>query len=150
MIYGIGNKGNLPKLFYSLLRGVPFPFGRWENKRSILAIENLSFIITQLIKKNISSDFFVVSDDEPISTATMVDELFKNTKTSFIRWSLPSFLVRLIIWFSNKLGVNTFEKLLGNLKVNNKKIKDTLNINKLPYDVRTSLNLLGRQMELNK
>jgi len=48
------------------------------------------------------------------------------------------------------LGVNTFEKLLGNLEVNNKKIKDALNINKLPYDVRTSLNLLGRQMELNK
>lgn len=150
MIYGIGNKGNLPKLFYSLLKGVPFPFGRWENKRSILAIDNLGFIITQLIKKNISSDFFVVSDDEPISTATMVDELFKITNTSFIRWSIPSFLVRLIIWFSNKLGVNTFEKLLGNLEVNNKKIKDALNINKLPYNVRISLNLLGKHMELNK
>lgn len=150
MIYGIGNKGNLPKLFYSLIRGVPFLFDGWKNKRSILAIENLNFIITELIKKNISSDFFVVSDDEPISTATMVDELFKNTNTSYIRWSLPSFLVRLIIWFSNKLGVNTFEKLLGNLEVNNKKIKDALNTNKLPFDVRTSLNLLGRYMEINK
>ena len=150
MIYGIGNKGNLPKLFHSLAKGLPYPFSGWKNKRSILAIENLNFIITQLIRSDIPSDFFVVSDDEPLSTVEMIDELFKKTNKSFIRFSLPSFLVVTFIWLANTFGVNKLNKLLGNLEIDNSKIIKALNIKKLPFSVRASLNALGRHMEANE
>jgi nucleoside-diphosphate-sugar epimerase len=150
MIYGIGNKGNLPKLYYSLSAGIPYPFGNWKNKRSILAIENLNYTITQLLKSKAASDYFIISDDATISTSEMIGELFKETKNTYIRWGIPKFLVRTLIKLTSIIGINTFNKLLGSLVVSNQKIKKVLKIEKLPFDVRSNLNLLGKYMEINK
>lgn len=150
MIYGIGNKGNLPKLYHSLSSGVPYPFGNWKNKRSILSIENLNYAIIQLLESNAASDYFIISDDTTISTSEMIEELFKETKNTYIRWGIPKFLIRTLIKLTSIIGINTFNKLLGSLVVSNQRIKKVLKIEKLPFDVRSSLNLLGRYMEINK
>ena len=150
MIYGIGNKGNLPKLYHSLSSGLPYLFGNWENERSILSIENLNYIIIQLMNSNVSSDFFIVSDDTSISTVEMIDELFKMTNITYIKWRIPKFIIRIVMWLTNIIGITTLNKLLGSLVVNNHKIKKVLKIKKLPFGVRSSLNLLGKHMEINK
>ena len=80
----------------------------------------------------------------------MIDELFKETNNTYIRWGIPKFLIRTLIKFTSIIGIDTFNKLLGSLVVSNQKIKKVLQIEKLPFDVRSSLNLLGRYMEINK
>ena len=53
MIHGPGNKGNLNLLYKLVQKGSPWPLGAFENKRSFTSIDNLTFIIDQIIEKDI-------------------------------------------------------------------------------------------------
>ncbi len=68
MIHGSGNKGNLNLLYKIVQKGLPWPLGAFENKRSFTSIDNLTFIINQLIEKDIEPGIYQVADDEPLST----------------------------------------------------------------------------------
>ena len=56
MIHGPGNKGNINLLYKIQSIGLPWPLGAFENKRSFCSINNVVFIIQQLINNNINSD----------------------------------------------------------------------------------------------
>jgi nucleoside-diphosphate-sugar epimerase len=51
MIHGPGNKGNLNLLYSLVSKGFPWPLGLFENSRSYLSLENLCFIIKELIER---------------------------------------------------------------------------------------------------
>lgn len=72
MIHGLGNKGNLNLLYGLVSKGVPYPLGAYANNRSFLSIENLCFVIDQLLKKVIPSAVFNVADDVPLSTNEVI------------------------------------------------------------------------------
>ena len=52
MIHGPGNKGNLNLLYQLVAKGLPWPLGAFENQRSFLSIENLCFVITNILWSN--------------------------------------------------------------------------------------------------
>lgn len=56
MIYGPGNKGNLPRLGY-LATKVPI-FPAWHNRRSMLYVGNLAEFVRQIILREMSGTFF--------------------------------------------------------------------------------------------
>jgi len=128
MIHGPGNKGNLNLLYKLVSNGIPWPLGAFENKRSFCSIDNLMFIIKELVDRDdIQSGIYNVADDIPLSTNELIqlisESLFKKAKiinfnASFIRTfaCLGDFL---------KLTFNTenLQKLTENYIVSNTKIK---------------------------
>jgi len=73
MIHGPGNKGNLNLLYKLVFKVIPWPLGTFENKRSFCSIDDLMFIIKELIEReDIPSGVYNVSNDEPISTNQVV------------------------------------------------------------------------------
>lgn len=56
MIYGPGNKGNLPKLGWLATKVPVFP--AWHNKRSMLYIDNLAEFVKQAILRELNGTFF--------------------------------------------------------------------------------------------
>ena len=48
MIHGPGNRGNLNLLYKLVSKGIPWPLGSYDNKRSFCSIDNLIFIINIL------------------------------------------------------------------------------------------------------
>lgn len=56
MIYGPGNKGNLPRLGWLALKTPVFP--AWHNKRSMLYVINLAEFVKQLILREMAGTFF--------------------------------------------------------------------------------------------
>ena len=56
MIYGPGNKGNLPRLGWLAKKTPIFP--AWHNKRSMLYVENLAEFVKQAILRELSGTFF--------------------------------------------------------------------------------------------
>ncbi len=56
MIYGPGNKGNLPRLGWLALKTPVFP--AWHNKRSMLHVINLAEFVKQLIVREMTGTFF--------------------------------------------------------------------------------------------
>jgi nucleoside-diphosphate-sugar epimerase len=73
MIHGPGNKGNL-NLLYSLVRkGFPWPLGAFENQRSFLTVENLCFVIKELLStETIPTGVYNVADDASLSTNELI------------------------------------------------------------------------------
>lgn len=56
MIYGPGNKGNLPRLGWLATKTPIFP--AWHNKRSMLYVENLAEFVKQCILRQMYGTFF--------------------------------------------------------------------------------------------
>lgn len=56
MIYGPGNKGNLPRLGWLATKVPVFP--AWHNKRSMLYVDNLAEFVKQVILRELNGIFF--------------------------------------------------------------------------------------------
>lgn len=56
MIYGPGNKGNLPRLAWLATKTPIFP--AWHNKRSMLHVNNLAEFVKQIIQREMEGTFF--------------------------------------------------------------------------------------------
>ena len=56
MIYGPGNKGNLPRLAWLATKTPVFP--AWHNKRSMLHVKNLAEFVKQIILREMEGTFF--------------------------------------------------------------------------------------------
>ncbi len=131
MIHGPGNKGNLNLLYKLVSKNLPWPLGTFENKRSICSIDNLSFIIEQLISRDdISSGIYNIADDEPLSTNQII-ELISNAQHHKSRiLKLPKSLIYVLAKIGDfiRLPFNTenLTKLTENYVVSNEKIKKAI------------------------
>ena len=144
MIHGPGNKGNL-NLFYKIVqKGIPYPLAAFDNKRSFLGIDNLNFLIHQMIiNKNVPSGNYNFADDEPLST----NNLFKliaevlNQKPRLLKIPKSFIIFAAKIGDKIKLPLNSekLQKLTANYVVSNQKIKTALNISAMPNSVSEGL-----------
>ena len=141
MIYGKGNKGNLPRLF-KLFTRLPFPFKKYPNKRSILSINNLTAVINQLLSKNIESGKYIVSDDTPIYTYEMLQALFIKSPIKLKSFRIPHLFVKLSLRLAGIFNLQSPKKVLGDLVVSNTKLKSALGINQMPFETKNELQKL--------
>jgi nucleoside-diphosphate-sugar epimerase len=143
MVHGIGNKGNLNLLYKLVKKGVPYPLGRYENKRSYLSIANLLFIISELLTNNlVESGVYHVADDEPLSTKKVVSIMYRVLNRKPIFWFFPKKIIRIISLIGDilNLPINSekIQKLTENYIVSNKKIKQAIG-KKLPFTAEEGL-----------
>lgn len=143
MIHGPGNKGNLNLLYKMVSNGFPWPLGAFDNMRSFCSIDNLCFIISELIEnENIPSGIYNVADDEPLSTNDLIKLISSSQSKKYKIWKVP---VRLIKLFSKlgdlfKLPLNSerLSKLTETYIVSNAKIRAAIN-KPLPLTSREGL-----------
>ena len=143
MIHGPGNKGNLNLLFSFVKKGIPWPLGSFDNKRSFTSIENICFIISYLIQSKVPSGIYNIADDYPVSTNRLIELISDvNNKKPKILNIHPSLIKRIAqIGDLFHLPLNSFrlQKLTENYVVSNKKIKEALGIKELPLSAETGL-----------
>jgi len=148
MIHGLGNKGNLNLLFNIVSKGFPWPLGSFDNRRSFCSIDNLCFIIKEIIEnEKIPSGVYNVSDDEPLSTNKIIELISKSLNRKVIIWNIPQFIIMKIAKIGDllKLPLNSerLHKLTKSYIVSNSKIKNAIN-KPLPY---TSINGMKKTLE---
>ena len=144
MIHGSGNKGNLNLLFKIVSKGLPWPLGEFENKRSFCSIGNLCFIINELIEnEKIPSGVYNIADDDPVSTNELISLIAQSQKKNFKIWNVPK---SIIIFFSKlgdlfRLPLNTerLNKLTETYIVSNQKIRKAIN---KPLPINSKVGLL--------
>lgn len=92
MIYGLGNKGNLPRLAWLATKTPIFP--AWHNKRSMIHVDNLAELIKQVILRELRGTFHP-QNKEYVDTVELVRYFAKKyNKTIWI-----SKLFNPLIWF---------------------------------------------------
>jgi nucleoside-diphosphate-sugar epimerase len=136
MIHGPGNKGNLNLLFKLQQKGLPWPLGAFENKRSFCSIDNILYVVQQLIDGNIESGIYQVADDVALSTNDLIRLMALSQKKKAKIWRISPKLIKVIArvgdFFHLPLNSERLSKLSESYIVSNKKIKHVLGLEKMP------------------
>jgi len=132
MIHGPGNKGNLNLLYKFVKKGIPYPLAAFDNKRSFLSVQNLCFVINELISRDdIPGGIYQVADNEALSTNAVVSILASSLNTKPKLWKISpgiiEFLAKVGDYFKLPLTTERFNKLTESYVVSNQKIKQALN-----------------------
>lgn len=127
MIHGIGNKGNLNLLYQLVCKGLPWPLGSFDNQRSFLSIENLCFVIKELLESEIiTSGIYQVSDNKALSTNELVQLLGEAVAKKSSILKIPVFWIKAIALLGDYLHLplnsERLQKLTENYVLSNKKI----------------------------
>jgi len=143
MIHGPGNKGNLNLLYKLVSKGIPWPLGAFDNKRSFCSIDNLMFIFKELIlRKDIPSGVYNVADDIPLSTNEVISILAESQNRKPRILNISKGVIKLGAKFGNilKLPLNEerLQKLTGSYVVSNKKLMNAIG-KPLPVSSREGL-----------
>ena len=131
MIHGPNNKGNLNLLYSFVSKGIPYPFGKYINKRSFVSVDNLCFIINELIDNiKIESGIYNIADDVSLSTGDVVRIMSEVIRKPIRILKLPKVLLTFIAKIGDvlPLPINSekLQKLTGNYEVSNSKIKNAI------------------------
>jgi len=131
MIHGPGNKGNLNLLYKFVALGLPYPLGAFQNKRSFLSIDNLCFVIYELLVRNdIPSGIYNISDDEALSTKDLIKLIASMSNKRPILWKISPVLIRSLAKLGDVLNMplttERLNKLTENYIVDNSKIVKAL------------------------
>ncbi len=143
MIHGPGNKGNLNLLYKIVSKGFPWPLGAFENKRSFCSIDNLCFIINELINnETIPSGLYNVADDEPLATNDLIKLIAESQGKKYHILNLPKSIIKFLSKLGDflKLPLNSerLNKLTETYIVSNKKIITAIN-KPLPLSAKKGL-----------
>jgi nucleoside-diphosphate-sugar epimerase len=143
MIHGTGNKGNLNLLFKFVSKGFPWPLGAFENQRSFCSIDNLCFLINELIMNDsIPSGVYNIADDEPIATNDLIKLIAESQGKKIRIWNISAYLIKLFSKVGDiiKLPLNTerFNKLTETYIVSNNKVKKAIN-KQFPFSAKEGL-----------
>jgi nucleoside-diphosphate-sugar epimerase len=128
MIHGPFNKGNLNLLYGLASKKIPWPLGAYQNARSFCSIENLLFVICELIKqKEIPSGVYNIADDEVLSTNDLISLIGDVIGTKPKIWNIDPTIIMLISRFGDflKLPLNSerLKKLTESYIVSNRKLR---------------------------
>jgi len=143
MIHGPGNKGNLNLLYKLVSKGIPWPLGAFENKRSFASIDNLTFIINQFIEKQIEPGVYNLADDDALSTNRLIQLIAKskgkNARILKIEKRWISSVAKLGEKLNLPLNSERLKKLTESYVVSNQKVKQAVGIASLPVDAEKGM-----------
>lgn len=143
MIHGPGNKGNLNLLYNVVRKGIPWPLGAFENRRTFTSVENICFAVNGVLTKDVPSGIYNMGDDEALSTNELIEEICASLGKKAHIWRLPKgmmfFVARVGGWLHLPLNPERLRKLTENYISSNAKIKAALGVERLPVDAREGL-----------
>ena len=143
MIHGPGNKGNLNLLYSVVKKGIPWPLGAFENRRTFTSVENICFAVKGVLTQDVESGIYNMGDDEALSTNELIEEICNSLGKKAHIWKLPKGLMNGIAkiggWLHLPLNPERLRKLTENYISSNAKIKTALGIEKMPVDARKGL-----------
>jgi nucleoside-diphosphate-sugar epimerase len=143
MIHGPGNKGNLNLLYQLVSKGLPWPLGSFDNRRSFLSIDNLCFVIKELVEnKTIPNGIYQVSDNQALSTNELIQIIGESLGKKNKIWKVPSLWIEKIVRLGDRLHLplnsERLQKLTENYVVSNHKIVTAMG-KSLPVSSRKGL-----------
>ena len=128
LVYGPNVKGNLASIISWIKKGIPLPFGAIENKRSLIALDNLVDFILLCVDINGSpraaNQVFLISDGEDVSTSILLRRIAKAYGVKPRLFPMPISLMRQVATLIARKDLS--DRLFGNLQVDSSKARDLL------------------------
>jgi nucleoside-diphosphate-sugar epimerase len=135
IIYGYGVKANIKSLVNLVNKISILPFGKIKNKRSMVYIGNICYLVDEIITQE-KAGIFLAADDKPLSTSRLIKLFAKNLDKKIYLIKIPFFESLLKI-----LKSSFHKRLYGSLEVDNTITKEKLNLVN-PYSVEDGIRLM--------
>lgn len=145
MVHGPGDKGNLGLLYKVISKGIPYPLASFNNARSFISIDNFNFYIKKIIEKNENLDngIYHISDNETVATNEIIEVIKKVENIKILNINLPKSMIKALARVGDfipiPLNTKKLKKLTNNLIISNQKIRNLLEIKKLPLTAEQGL-----------
>lgn len=125
LVYAGHAPGNFKRLQKLIASNIPLPFAMINNRRSMVALENLvDFIGCCIFHPLAANQLFLVADGVDVSTAQMVRYLAKGMDSRVILLPVPG---RLLHWGAKLLGrEGMYTQLCGSLVIDSSKSRTLL------------------------
>ncbi len=126
LVYAAHAPRNFPRLLKWVASGFPLPFALINNKRSMIALDNLLDFITRCIEHPAAAnELFLVSDGADMSTAQIVCQLAASMGDRARLVPVPDWLMR---WVARLVGkYPMYSTLCASLVVDSSKAQQLLN-----------------------
>lgn len=143
MIHGPDNKGNLNLLYKIISKGFPWPLGAFENQRSFLSVENLCFIIKEILERdNLTLGIYQVADNDALSTNELIKIMAEVIGKRARILKLPIIAIKVLTLLGDKLHLplnsERLQKLTESYVVSNQKLLKVLD-KPLPVETREGI-----------
>lgn len=142
IVYGHGVKANIRNLL-SLVRISPFlPFGKIQNRRSMVYIGNLCHLVNEIVLQG-QNGIFLAADDTPLSTSDFIKIISNKLHKKLYLVRIPFFATAL-----KTLKPSFYQRLYGNLELDNTLTKEKLQLSN-PYTTEAGIDaMIFREKEL--
>ena len=116
LVYGPGVTGNFRSLLRMVRRGIPLPLGAVDNRRSLIALDNLIDFILACTRHPAAADqTFLVCDGEDLSTTSLIERLARALgRHAHLLAVRPEFLAAAAAVLGRR---DLAQRLLGSLQV---------------------------------
>lgn len=143
MIHGPGNKGNLNLLYSVVSKGIPWPLGAFDNRRTFTSVENICFAVEGVLTRDVPSGIYNMGDDEALSTNELIKVICSVLGKKAHIWNISkgfmNGLAKVGGWLHLPLNPLRMQKLTENYVSSNLKIKKALGIERFPVDAQEGL-----------
>jgi len=135
IVYGHGVKANIKNLV-GLVQKVPvLPFGNIKNRRSMVYIGNICYLMDQVIRQQ-KSGIFLASDDRPLSTTKLIQLIAKELNKNIFLIQIPFFKTLL-----KTMKPSFYKRLYESLEIDNINTIGKLNL-KNPYSTEQGIHIM--------
>lgn len=125
LVYGPNVSGNVLTLLRSIQKGLPLPFARTKNKRSMVFVENLADALVLCASHPAAKgNNFFITDNNDLSIEGLIQGLAEGMGKPANLFYLPEILLKIpfkLFRKSDYLG-----KIIGSLQVDSRDIQETL------------------------
>jgi len=125
LVYGPGVKANFLAMMRWLHRGIPLPFGAIHNRRSLVALDNLTDLVRTCLRHPAAANqTFLVSDDDDVSTEALLHRVAMAMGTEARLIPVPVSVLRAAMRLFGKAEVA--ERLCASLQVDIERTRQLL------------------------
>lgn len=125
LVYGPGVRANMARLMKLVASGLPLPLGGIRNRRSLVALDNLSDLLVRCTDHpEAAGRSFLVSDGEDLSTPDLIRQMAQAMGRSARLLSIPTSLLRLGARITGQQA--EVARLVDSLQVDLTPTRDTL------------------------
>ncbi|MFM1703550.1 NAD-dependent epimerase/dehydratase family protein [Aeromonas salmonicida] len=141
LIYGEGVKANFASMMTWVRKGIPLPFARLNNARSLLALPNLcDFIAYAMAHPAAANQVFLVADPVAVSTSQLLAAIADSERVACRLFYLPPRVIRGLGRF---LGIDAkLQRIYGSLEMDTGKAQSRLQWS-APYSLSQTLSLMA-------
>lgn len=148
LVYGPGVKANFRTMMKWLRRGIPLPLGAIDNRRSLVALDNLvDLLVTCMSHPAAAGQVFLAADGEDLSTTALLQRLSMALGCKARLLPVP---MAWLMWGSRLLGrPGVAQRLCGSLQVDASKARVLLGW-RPPLSVDEALRLTAQDFLENR